>query len=59
MGKKTKKNSEIPDPVKMPEKEKPVDPEEPLIPEEDPDILPEEDPFENPPYEMPAPGEGP
>ncbi len=37
----------------------PVDPEEPGIPEEDPDIIPDENPFETPPYEMPEPGEGP
>ena len=36
------------------------DPEEPIIPDEDPDFIPYEDPFENPPpYENPEPGEGP
>jgi hypothetical protein len=34
-------------------------PEAPLMPGEDPDIIPDEDPFETPPTEMPPPGEGP
>ena len=33
--------------------------DEPLISDEDPDIIPEEDPYENPTYEIPEPGEGP
>lgn len=38
----------------------PVDPEEPLnIPENDPDIIPDEDMPEPLPYEKPLPGEGP
>lgn len=38
----------------------PVDPDEPQLPETtDPDIIPEEDEFETPPYEAPEPGEGP
>jgi len=50
----------IPKPEKFPEI-KPPDPEEPLnIPEEDPDIIPGDEPFENPPPdEIPPPGEGP
>ena len=39
------KPSEIPSPVKLPEMEPPLDPEEPIIPVEDPDIIPDEDPF--------------
>lgn len=37
------------------------DPEEPLaIPVEDPEIIPDEDPFETPaPFEIPPPGERP
>jgi len=50
---------EIPSPAKHPEIRLPVDPEEPVVPVEDPDIIPDEDPFENPPYEIPEPGEGP
>jgi len=29
------------------------------VPEEDPEIIPDEDPFENPPYDEPVAGEGP
>jgi hypothetical protein len=37
-----------------------IDPEEAIIPEEIPDFIQEENPFENPdPYELPEPGEGP
>jgi hypothetical protein len=56
--KKTAKPSEIPPPGKHPVIE-PVDPEEPIVTEEDPEIIPEEDPDETPPYEPPVPGEGP
>lgn len=35
------------------------DPEEPLMPIEDPDFIPEENPFETPPEEIPPPGEAP
>lgn len=49
----------VPAPLHDPE----IDPEElpeyPAIPEEGPDVIPEENPFVNPPYEMPPPGEGP
>ncbi len=34
-------------------------PELPQLPDEEPDIIPDEDPFETPPYEVPEPGEGP
>lgn len=44
---------------KTPEVQPIIDPEEPLIPEEEPDKIPEEDPFVSPPYEVPEPGEGP
>ena len=50
---------EIPLPEKLPEIELPVDPEDPIIPMEDPDIIPDENPFITPPDEMPAPAEGP
>lgn len=53
------KPAEINPPGKLPEIAPPVDPEDPVIPVEDPDIIPDEDPFENPPYEIPQPGEGP
>lgn len=50
----TKKHTDD-EPMKVP-----PDPEEPLLPEEDPDIVLEEDPFETPPpFEPPEPGEGP
>ncbi len=50
MQKKPKKETEIP-PLTIPEQEPIIDPEEPLIPEEEP--------YETPPYEVPPPGEGP
>ena len=59
-----KKNSGKPK-IQMPTKPKevkpPPDAEEPLnISDDNPDIIPEEDPYENAPtYESPAPGEGP
>ena len=49
----------------LPSKEKPLDvklppdPEDPIIPDEDPDIILDEDLTETPPYELPPPGEGP
>ncbi len=43
-------------PVPLP----PVDPDELLVPDtNDPDIIPDEDELETPPYEAPEPGEGP
>jgi hypothetical protein len=37
-----------------------IDPEEAIILEDVSDIIPEENPFENPePYDLPEPGEGP
>ena len=61
---KMKKNAKEMPPEIPPEKERReieplIDPEEPLNPPEGPDLIPEEDPFENLPYEMPPPGEGP
>lgn len=50
---------EMPSPEKDPEIILPFDPEDPIIPLEDPDIIPDEDPFETPPYEIPPPGESP
>ena len=51
---------DFPEPGRQPEAPKPVDPEDPLpVPEDDPNFIPDEDPFENPPDEMPVPGEGP
>lgn len=38
----------------------PADIDEPIIREEDPDLIPEDDPFESPATdEIPPPGEGP
>ena len=59
---KKKKPAELPEimpPSKEPELYPLIDPEEPLIPLEDPDVIPEEDPYETPPYEYPPPAEGP
>ncbi len=54
------KPMEMPAPGKHPEMEPPFDPESPVIPEEDPEIIPDEDPFETPPpFEIPPPAEGP
>lgn len=39
--------------------EEPPEPEEATISEEDPDKIPDEEEEESPPYELPAPGEGP
>ena len=50
---------EIPTPKKEPDITVPIDPEGPSIPNEDPEIIPEENPFETPPFEVPKPGEGP
>jgi hypothetical protein len=59
MDKKKHITPEIPNPD-YPEVRPEEEPILPLIPEEDPDIIPEEDPFENPPpYEVPPPAEGP
>jgi hypothetical protein len=58
--KKSTKPVEMPPSLKKREIEPPVDPEEPVISEEGPGIIPDEDPFENPPpFEIPEPGEGP
>lgn len=50
---------EIPSPDNHPEIIQPFDPEDPVMPIEDPDIIPDEDPYETPPYEIPPPGESP
>jgi len=44
---------EQPTPGKQPEIQQPVEPEQPEIPEEDPDIIPDESPYEPPPAEIP------
>lgn len=55
-----KKTKEIPAPAAEPLLPLTVDPEEPVLSQEEPDVIPEEDPFENPPpFEAPEPGEGP
>ena len=58
MQKKPKVVTEVPT-SPFPEQKPITDPEEPLVPIEDPDYIPEEDPFETPPIEVPPPGEGP
>jgi hypothetical protein len=50
---------ELPVPGVQPEIKPLVDPEDPILPHEDPDIIPWENPFESPPSEIPPPGEGP
>lgn len=50
----------VPAPLRDPE----IDPEEVpgepvIIPGEGPDVIPDENPFVEPPYEVPPPGEGP
>lgn len=58
--KKTSTPQEIPPPDNHPEIEREIDPETPVIPQEEPDLVPDDNPFENPPpYEIPEPGEGP
>lgn len=57
--KKQDKPFEIPSPGKHPETKPVYDPEDPIPPEEDPDMIPDDDPFENPPHEIPVPGERP
>lgn len=57
--KKKEEPNEIPFPKKEPDINVPIDPEEPLLPKEDPNVLPDENPYETPPYEVPQPGEGP
>lgn len=51
--------AEEPVPVPTPEIVPPFDPEDPLLPPEDPDFIPEELPDYMPPEELPPPGEAP
>lgn len=46
-------------PEKHPDITQPPDPEEPFVSEEESEIIPDEDPFENAADEAPPPGEGP
>ncbi|MEO7311227.1 MAG: hypothetical protein ABIX01_12570 [Chitinophagaceae bacterium] len=48
---------ETPAPDQKPETEQPFDPKEPTLPMEEPDVIPDENPFETPPSELPAPSE--
>ena len=57
--KMTIKLPEVKPPEKTVEVPEPIDPEEPLLPDEGPDVIPDEEPFETPPYEVPPPAEGP
>ena len=58
--KKPRKRNEILPPGKIQEKAPVVDAEEPRVSEEeDPDIIPDEEMEETPPYEPPPEGEGP
>ncbi|MBI5372010.1 MAG: hypothetical protein HZA79_08285 [Sphingobacteriales bacterium] len=50
---------DTPYPGKRPETIPSIDPEEPLNPEEDPDIIPDPEEEEIPPFDEPVPGEGP
>lgn len=58
--KKKDKSTEIPKRKILPEVKPVGEPDEPILPADDPGIIPDEDPFENPPpYEIPEPGESP
>lgn len=50
---------ERPEIPRQPEIQEPVDPGEPTIPQEDPDIIPDEGPYIEPPSEVPPPADGP
>lgn len=54
----TKKKPEAPSEPPSPEIKPVKEPENPVAPEEDPDMIPDKDPVETPPYEIPPPGEG-
>lgn len=54
------KPTELPHPDEHEEIVMPIDPEDPIVvPENDPDIIPDEETYEPPPFELPIPGEGP
>lgn len=56
---KKQKPVEVPSPQE-PHEIRPAEvPPLPAVPEFDPDTIPEENPDETPPYEVPEPGEGP
>ena len=47
-------------PSNHPDNEPPADPEDPIVPGEEEDIIGDEELFESPPaFEVPEPGEGP
>jgi len=48
---------EMPKPEENPEIIPIIHPEEPIIPKEDPAIIPDENPIKNPPHEIPPPAE--
>ncbi|HTQ63850.1 MAG TPA: hypothetical protein VMI12_03585 [Puia sp.] len=54
----TKKKPEAPSEPPSPEIKPVKEPENPVAPEEDPDMIPDKEPVETPPYEIPPPGEG-
>ncbi len=57
-----KRTIEIPIPIIKPDIISPIDPDEIIhreVPGVDPDYIPEEDPYETPPIEIPIPGERP
>ena len=51
--------AEEPPPLAPPEIVPPLDPEDPLLPPEDPDFIPDELQDYTPPEELPPPGEAP
>lgn len=57
--KQPQKTVEVPPPGKNLESDPDRLPEVPAVPGEDPEVIPEEDPFDTPPFEVPEPGEGP
>ncbi|MGZ3755573.1 MAG: hypothetical protein ACXVAY_08040 [Mucilaginibacter sp.] len=51
--------AEFPVPARQPEIRTPAIPEEPMLPKENPDIIPRENPVVPHPNEIPAPAENP
>lgn len=62
MAKNKKTGKPVKKPLPKPKIEpevKPIDPEDPIISEVDPEIIPDDEEIEAPPYEPPPPAEGP
>lgn len=59
MGKRKRIQKPAPKPPKIDPEVNPMDLDEPIVPEEDPDVLPDDDLFETPEEDAPIPGERP